>query len=79
VRILADRVINVLHLIETSEPGGSETILSYIAKNLTPERYKSLVLVLREGWLTQRLRDQGVEYLMLESKYSYDPFFLLIL
>jgi glycosyltransferase involved in cell wall biosynthesis len=35
-----------------------------------------LVVVLREGWLTETLHNLSVEYLILQNKFSYDPFFL---
>ena len=70
------RIKNILHLIETSEPGGSETILAYIAANLDQAEYKSLVCLLSDGWLTKRLDDLGIEYIILENKRPYDPVFL---
>jgi glycosyltransferase involved in cell wall biosynthesis len=66
----------VLHLIETSEPGGAETVLTYIASNLDPTRYRSLVCVLEEGWLTDHLRTHGLPYVVIENRKSYDPVFL---
>ncbi len=66
----------VLHLIETSEPGGAETVLAYIASNLDPTRYRSLVCVLEEGWLTDHLRTLGIPYVVIENRRSYDPVFL---
>jgi len=67
---------NILHLIETSEPGGAETVLAQIASNLTGERYRSLVCVLEKGWLTDHLDELGITYTMIENKRSYDPVFL---
>jgi glycosyltransferase involved in cell wall biosynthesis len=72
---LSDRKV-ILHLSETSEPGGSETVLANIASNLDPDRYQSLVCLLREGWLTGHLKKLGVRYEIIENKYSYDPIFL---
>jgi glycosyltransferase involved in cell wall biosynthesis len=68
--------INVLHLTETSEPGGSETVLANIAHNLDPARYDSLVCVLEEGWLTERLAGLGIEYVIIKNERPYDPIFL---
>jgi glycosyltransferase involved in cell wall biosynthesis len=69
----------VLHLIETSEPGGAETVLAYIAKNLDAERFDSTVCVLEEGWLTQHLRELKVPFTVLANRRPYDPAFLLSL
>ena len=66
----------ILHLSETSEPGGSETVLAYIAKSLDPHKYSSLACLLREGWLTEHLRDLGVRYRIIENNRPYDPAFL---
>jgi len=67
---------NILHFTETSYPGGSETILAYIAKNLNPERYRSLVCVIASGWLTEHLDKIGVRYVIVDNKRPYDPKFL---
>jgi len=68
---------NILHLIETSEPGGAETVLANIAKNLDSELFNSLVCVLEDGWLTEHLKKLGVPYIVLENRWSYDPLFLI--
>jgi glycosyltransferase involved in cell wall biosynthesis len=67
---------SILHLTETSEPGGSETVLAHIAKNLDPNRYRSLVCLLNKGWLSDHLRKIGVDYVVIENKRPFDPVFL---
>ena len=67
--------LNILHLIETSEPGGAETVLAYIASNLDPDRYRSIACVLEKGWLTDHLDSLGIPYVMIENRWSYDPVF----
>jgi glycosyltransferase involved in cell wall biosynthesis len=67
----------ILHYTETSYPGGSETILAYIAKNLDPEKYYSLACVMNKGWLTDHLDEIGVEYIIIENKRSFDIKYLL--
>ncbi len=68
--------LNILHLIETSEPGGAETVLAYIASNLDKDRYNSIACVLEKGWLTNHLDSLSIPYVMIENKLSYDPVFL---
>lgn len=68
--------LNILHLIETSEPGGAETVLAYIADNLDKDRYRSIVCVLEHGWLTDHLDNLGIPHVMIENRWSYDPVFL---
>lgn len=69
--------IYVLHLTETSEPGGSETVLANIASGLDSVRYSSLVCLLEEGWLTERLSELAVEFVIIKNKRPYDPVFLM--
>lgn len=69
-------MFRVLHLIETSEPGGAETVLAYIAKHLPADRFSSEVYVLEEGWLTDHLRKLDVSFEVLKNRRSYDPAFL---
>ncbi len=66
----------ILHLIETSEPGGAETVLTDIARRLNPDRYRSLVCVLEEGWLTDRLGTLDIPFVVIENRTPYDPVFL---
>ncbi len=66
----------ILHLSETSEPGGSETVLANIASNLDRARFESIACLLNEGWLTEHLKKLGVRYKTIENRYSYDPIFL---
>jgi glycosyltransferase involved in cell wall biosynthesis len=69
-------MINILHLSETSEPGGSEIVLAYIAKNLNPEEYHSHVCLLEQGWLSRRIQELGIDLSIIENRRSYDPVFL---
>lgn len=68
--------VNILHMIETSEPGGAETVLANIANHLDKKRFRSLVCVLEEGWLTKYLKKLDLPYIIIENKRSYDPLFL---
>lgn len=74
---MTKRKRNILHLIETSEPGGAETVLANIAKHLDPDTFDSLVCVLEDGWLTEHLKKLGIPYVVIENKWSYDPLFLI--
>ncbi len=67
---------NILHLSETSEPGGSETILVNISKNIDTNEYRSHVCLLEEGWLSNQVQDIGINLSVIENKRSYDPIFL---
>lgn len=67
----------ILHLIETSEPGGAETMLAYTAANLDRDRYESLVGLLERDWLDKKLSEDGTPYVVFQNKYAYDPFLVL--
>ena len=62
----------ILHTIETSGPGGAETSLLLLASKLNRDRYRSLALLPREGWLSEQLRDAGVPVFFADSKKWYD-------
>lgn len=73
---MPDGKLNILQFTSTSYPGGSETVLAYIAKNLDPQRFNSLVCVIDEGWLTEYLGKLDVRYLIVENKRTVDLAFL---
>lgn len=68
---------HILHFSETSEPGGSETVLAYIAQNLDSEKYNSSVCLIEDGWLCGQLDNLGIDYKIIENKKSYDLTFLI--
>ncbi|HVB99761.1 MAG TPA: glycosyltransferase [Candidatus Dormibacteraeota bacterium] len=62
----------ILHTIETSGPGGAETSLLLLASKLNRDRFRSVALLPREGWLSQQLRAAGVPVYFADSKKWYD-------
>ena len=67
---------NILHLSETSEPGGSETVLANIAANINSKNYRSYACLLEIGWLPDRLDELGIENRIIPNNRPYDPVFL---
>jgi glycosyltransferase involved in cell wall biosynthesis len=63
---------NVLHLIETSGPGGAEKMLVSLVENLDRSRYRSLVCLLRDGWLKSQLQRRGIEMMVIPQHRSLD-------
>lgn len=63
---------NVLHLIETSGPGGAENVLIRLVENLDRSRYRSLVCLLRDGWLKAQLQSRGIETIVNPQHRSLD-------
>jgi len=66
------RKLAVLHTIETSGPGGAETVVLNLASRLDSSRFRSVVLLPREGWLSERLRESGIPAFFVDSKAWYD-------
>lgn len=63
----------VLHLIETSGPGGAERVLINLVENLDQARYRSVIGVLKEGWLTTQLRQRGFDPITIPQRRGHDP------
>ena len=64
--------MNVLHLIETSEAGGAETIVLSIAKSLRDRGHHSVIGLLETGWLEDELKNCGFVPIILELRSAYD-------
>ncbi|MGI0024406.1 MAG: glycosyltransferase, partial [Nitrososphaera sp.] len=69
---MAGPVKNVLHLIETSGPGGAEKVLISLAETLDKNRYTSLVCLLKDGWLKAQLQRRGIETIVSPQHHSLD-------
>lgn len=67
----------VLHVIDTTGPGGAETIFIDLASRLPPERYRSVVLIRGKGWVYEELGRRGIEPLILDAKGSFNWRYLL--
>jgi glycosyltransferase involved in cell wall biosynthesis len=64
--------LNILHTIETSGPGGAENVLLRLAGGLNPERFRSVVVINKPGWLEDRLRDLGMPTVRVEWNRWWD-------
>jgi glycosyltransferase involved in cell wall biosynthesis len=67
---------NILLVIETKGPGGAETVLLHLARNLDRSKFHPRVLLLKTGWLDEQLRASGVETVIVPSTRSWDIGFL---
>ena len=54
------RARTILHLINTTGPGGAETVLANLARALDHAKWRSLAVVLDHGWLETELTTAGV-------------------
>ncbi|HWP35157.1 MAG TPA: glycosyltransferase [Thermodesulfobacteriota bacterium] len=66
----------VLHLMETPDPGGAETLLLNLVARLDPGRYRSVVGTFRPGWLTAELARRGIPSVVLPLRRPLDPAWL---
>jgi len=71
------RKLNILHYIETSGPGGAETVLLNIAKGIDKSRFNSTAVLHESDWLHEQLLSNGVETEIIPSRHSWDIFFLM--
>lgn len=69
----------VLHIIDTTGPGGAETVFVELAAGLDPELYRSIVLVRGPGWLKDQLVERSVELYEENCKGSFNVRFLIFL
>ena len=63
--------LTILHTIETSGPGGAESVLLALATGLDPARFRSIVAINRPGWLEDRLSELRLPFCRLHSNARY--------
>jgi glycosyltransferase involved in cell wall biosynthesis len=63
----------VLHLIESSGPGGAETVLMKLVAALDRAKYRSVVCLLKDGWLHGQLRARGFDTVILPQSKGLSP------
>jgi glycosyltransferase involved in cell wall biosynthesis len=67
----------ILHVIDTTGPGGAETIFTDLATRLPNDSYRCLVSIRGKGWLYEELGRRGVEPVILDAKGSFNWQYLL--
>lgn len=65
-------MITVLHLIDTTGPGGAETVFISLLESLDKSRYRHIVVLRGEGWVAEQVRALGFSPLFLNSKGSFN-------
>lgn len=69
----------ILHIIDTTGPGGAETVFIDLATRLPADQYRSLVVIRGKGWVYDTLRERGVTPVLLDAKGSFNWRYLLAL
>ena len=63
---------NILHAIDTSGPGGAETVFLALATGLDSTRYRSYAVIKSEGWVAGQLRNVGLEPFFADARGSFN-------
>ncbi|MCW8193279.1 glycosyltransferase family 4 protein [Proteobacteria bacterium 005FR1] len=67
----------VLHMIDTTGPGGAETVFIQLADLLRSKGYRSLVVIRGPGWVKDELERRGLHPIVLDAKGSFAAGFLI--
>lgn len=62
----------VLHVIDSVESGGAETVFVQIAHGIQNAGYRSIVVLNGRGWVDAELRRRGLAPIVIESRGSFD-------
>lgn len=74
---MAGKTQTILHLIDTTGPGGAETVFINLLRELEKSEYRSVVVLRGEGWVADQVRKLGLEPRMVDSKGSFNLGYLL--
>ena len=62
----------ILHVIDTTGPGGAETMFIELADRLREKGYRSVVVIQGEGWVHDQLCSRGLEPIIIPAKGSFN-------
>lgn len=62
----------ILHTIDTTGPGGAETVFIDLATRLPRDKYRSVVVIRGKGWVYDELRRRGVNPILVDAKGSFN-------
>ncbi|HFD31796.1 MAG TPA: glycosyltransferase [Gammaproteobacteria bacterium] len=69
----------VLHVIDTTGPGGAETIFLQLAKKVAENGHKSIALIRGNGWVQSQLEQFNIPFYIIDCKGSFNLKYLLSL
>lgn len=70
-------MLTILHMIDTTGPGGAETVFIELATRLPADRYRAVVLIRGKGWVYDELCRRGLQPILLDAKGSFNWRYLL--
>lgn len=62
----------ILHVIDTTGPGGAETVFVELADRLRARGYESIALLRGDGWIRDTLTRRGIRTEILDAKGSFN-------
>lgn len=66
----------ILHLIDTTGPGGAETVFIQLADKLREKGFRSVVVIRGKGWVHDQLIKHNFEPIIIPAKGSFELSFL---
>ena len=66
----------VLHVIDTTGPGGAETVFLALAEDGIKQSYRSVALIRGPGWVEEQLKARSIPYYIRDCKGSLNFKFL---
>lgn len=67
----------ILHIIDTTGPGGAETVFIDLATHLPKEKYRAVVVIRGKGWVYDELCRRDIVPILLDAKGSFNWRYLL--
>ncbi len=62
----------ILHIIDTTGPGGAETVFIDPASGLPKDKFRSVVVIRGQGWVYDELCRRGLAPIVLDAKGSFN-------
>jgi glycosyltransferase involved in cell wall biosynthesis len=63
---MPDKKFTIVHAIDTTGPGGAETVFLDIAQQLQLPGYENLAIIKGSGWVEEQLKLRGIRYKILK-------------
>jgi len=67
----------ILHSIDTTGPGGAETVFIELATRLPADKYRSVVVIRGKGWVYEELCRRGITPVLLDTRGSFNLRYLM--
>jgi hypothetical protein len=64
-------MIRVLHTIDTTGPGGAETVFINLVKGLDPNRFESFAAIRGPGWVSDNLRKHQIQPIFINTRGAF--------